>query len=155
MKKGANEMINLERARVAAKEIFEVFPVLQNDFMRRYETQADNALTPLQTHALRVMNEHDKLAMNELAQHMHMSKQQLTRFVDGLVRRGLFERVYDERNRRSIFIRLTEEGQKELEIYGEEGVEFFSRQLRELDDEEIEQLIVSLQSLNEILSKFK
>lgn len=145
----------MDKRHSAAKRIFDVWPIIQNTFMRRYEMQIDNSLTPLQIQALRMMAKNDKLAMNEISARMHMSKQQLTRFVDGLVRRGLFERIYDDNNRRSIFIQITEDGLNELRIFAEEGIEFFSFQLEELTDEEVEKVDEALVTIEEILGKLE
>lgn len=145
----------MDKRQSAAKKIFDVWPIIQNTFMRRYEMQIDNSLTPLQIQALRMMARNDKLAMNEISSRMHMSKQQLTRFVDGLVRRNLFERVYDDNNRRSIFIRITEEGLNELKIFAEEGIEFFAFQLEELSDEEVGRVEEALATIEEILGKLE
>lgn len=83
------------------------------------ESLAPLGLTPAQERMLRLVARPDKRSdvggspwrMGELASRMGIVPRSATSLVDALQRAGLVERAIDPDNRRSILVRLTEQGQ--------------------------------------------
>jgi DNA-binding MarR family transcriptional regulator len=53
--------------------------------------------------------------MSFLADEMGITKQQLTKLVNDLEAMGLVKRIHDERNRRQVYVTLTDDGRNEFE----------------------------------------
>ena len=47
--------------------------------------------------------------MTDFAENLGIKKQQATRIINNLVEKGYVQRIYDESDRRIVFIRLTQE----------------------------------------------
>lgn len=101
----------------AAEAILRLEPTYQGTISRNIRSVMDESLTHLQIQALFLLNDIGPLAMNEISNKLHMSKQHLTRFVDSLVKRGLLERFQRAGNRRTVYIRITAAGEQALENY--------------------------------------
>ncbi|QGU03194.1 HTH-type transcriptional regulator MgrA [Corynebacterium kalinowskii] len=54
-----------------------------------------------------------------------------------LEQRNLVERVRDESDRRGVFVKITEEGLRELTRVGDERTQYFAEMLRTLDQDEL------------------
>lgn len=95
----------------------------------------------------------EKLTMTMLADQLQISKQQLTKLVNDMERRGIVERIHDTENRRQVYIRITEDGRKELSDFTGEALRSFQRALDGYTPEEKERLEESFYLLNEFLEK--
>lgn len=113
------------------------------------EFERDTGLT-FQTYDVLVHLEDDPdgLRMNELADRILYSKSGLTRVVDRLERAGYVKRVVPEKDRRSIFVALTDEGRAAMEaarVHHRHGIqEHFASHLSDADFKALERAFAKL-----------
>jgi DNA-binding MarR family transcriptional regulator len=100
---------------LAVSEILKCLPIIHEKFIRSIERSEDGIFTQLQSKAMAIIASCGPLPMHEIASRMDMSKQQLTRFIDTLVQRGMLHRFNKQRDRRTIYIEATPEGREALE----------------------------------------
>ena len=67
-------------------------------------------VTLAQCHILLEVDEQERLTVGQLASRLRLDDSTLSRTIDGLVRKGLLDRVRDGDDRRVVWIRLTTEG---------------------------------------------
>ena len=76
-----------------------------------------------------------------LSEKLGYSRSTITNTADKLVKFGLVERVYDEKDRRTVRLQITEQGKEALEEAKAIGDKIYSEQYSVLTDEELEQYI--------------
>ncbi|MGG3692905.1 MarR family winged helix-turn-helix transcriptional regulator [Heyndrickxia ginsengihumi] len=76
-------------------------------------------LTVLQLFVLHTISKNPEIGLNELAEHLNLSKSKSTvsSVVDRLVNQNLLDRVASQKDRRAIVLRLTEQGKEKLQDY--------------------------------------
>lgn len=137
----------------AAQAIMIFEPVYQGVISRRIRVVSDDTLTHLQIQALYLMRDVGPLAMHQISSRLRMSKQHLTRFVDALVKKGLLERFQKENNRRTVYIRITEDGLKALDEYILYATDVITDMMEKLDDEDRSKLVAAAEEMESVLSK--
>ncbi len=73
---------------------------------------ADFGVSLVEFRCLRILNEHEQLTVNQLAQKMSLTSSRITRIIDGLVEKALVVRESGKSDRRVYLQRLTPEGKK-------------------------------------------
>lgn len=76
-----------------------------------------------------------------LSEKLGYSRSTITNTADKLVKFGLVERVYDEKDRRTVRLQITEQGKEALEEAKAIGDKIYSEQYSVLTEEELEQYI--------------
>lgn len=137
----------------AAEAMIRLEPIYQGKFSRNIRYFADETLTHLQIQALFLLRDCGPLAMHQISVRLHMSKQHLTRFIDTLVRRGILERFQMENNRRTVYIRITPEGEKLLDDYIRYAVDTFATMVDSLTEEEKNNITNAANVLLDVISK--
>jgi DNA-binding MarR family transcriptional regulator len=94
--------------------LFEIFPFFQKMLMNTVNSSSVD-LTKTQMLILFALSGDRSLHMSQVAAYIACSKEQATRAVAPLVKRGLVNRYRKEDNRKRVFISLTKEGQEFLE----------------------------------------
>ena len=61
-------------------------------------------------------NRHEGIQLKTLAHHLRMSVPSTSLLVDSMVKKGLFDRKENPRDRRSLCIRLSEEGESRFQL---------------------------------------
>ncbi len=89
--------------------------------------------------------------MSELAQEMHISKQQLTPLVYKLINNGLLIRKTDENDRRIVRIEITETGRSKVEEIIPEIKLVLMEKLKTIPKTELDELEQMLKRIHEIL----
>jgi len=82
-------------------------------FTRMTNTQLRHCCTEVtlaQCLVLLEVDEQERLTVGQLASRLRLDDSTLSRTIDGLVRKGLLDRMRDERDRRVVWIGLTKEG---------------------------------------------
>lgn len=139
----------------AVDALFAIMAPLSDMFSRRTVRCGDEYYTQLQLKALKLLKDEGPLAMNEISTALRMSKQQLTRFVDTLVKRSLMERFHKDNNRRTIYVRVTELGISEVNNFRKHMVEEQAPVLTEKASEEDKKHIAEAATLlAEMLEKY-
>jgi len=137
----------------AAEAMVRLEPIYQGKFSRNIRYFADETLTHLQIQALFLLRDRGPMAMHQISSQLHMSKQHLTRFIDTLVRRELMERFQRENNRRTVYIRITEAGLRQLEDYVKYAVDTFASLVDSLSEEEKNNLTAAANTICTVLDR--
>ncbi len=93
--------------------------------------------------------------MSELAQEMHISKQQLTPLVYKLINNGLLIRKTDENDRRIVRIEITETGRSKVEEILPEIRMALIEKLKTIPKAELDELGQMLKRIHEIIKNVK
>ncbi len=101
------------------------------------------------------MPEYPQPTMSFLAEEMGLTKQQLTKLVNDLEAMGLVKRIHDERNRRQVYVTLTDDGRNEFEEIKQAMLECTVAGLKDFSEDELEQLGDCLERLIPLLEKFR
>lgn len=101
------------------------------------------------------MPEYPQPTMSFLAEEMGITKQQLTKLVNDLEAMGLVKRIHDERNRRQVYVTLTDDGRNEFEEIKQAMLECTVAGLKDFSEDELEQLGDCLERLIPLLEKFR
>ena len=101
------------------------------------------------------MPEYPQPTMSFLAEEMGITKQQLTKLVNDLEAMGLVKRIHDERNRRQVYVTLTDDGRNEFEEIKQAMLECTVAGLKDCSEDELEQLGDCLERLIPLLEKFR
>jgi len=83
----------------------------------------------------------------ELAETIGYTKGAMTSIAEKLVKLGLAERLYDENDRRTIRLQITEEGKNAFNKAQDVGKDVFIQLFEVLNEEEIEQYLLILEKL--------
>ena len=80
---------------------------------------------------------------------------ELTKLVNDLEAMGLVKRIHDERNRRQVYVTLTDDGRNEFEEIKQAMLECTVAGLKDFSEDELEQLGDCLERLIPLLEKFR
>jgi len=94
-------------------------------------------VTPLQFYVLTEVKKDQPLAMQPLADRLHLAVSTVTRVVDKLVNKGLLIRSADEEDRRVVLLTLTEEGQKTVDQLIRDYDAFFNHLISRIPAEDL------------------
>lgn len=97
-------------AQTVLMEVLSLNPLFHRTIIRPMETCRIVDLTPTQMRTLYSLAVHDHIPMGSLAEHLDISKQQLTKVIDILVEKGYVERVVNAANRRQVVVQLSAKG---------------------------------------------
>lgn len=92
---------------------------LQDRIFARLLKDFDLEINGPQGRILFVLWKEGRLTMGEIGLRTSLANATLTSMVDRMVRKGIVERVYDETNRRHVFVSLTDKARGMMEAYGE------------------------------------
>ena len=95
------------------------------------------------------------ITMTKLAQELKVPKQQVTKLIEKLSEHQFVERVGNEQDRRSVWIRITPKASAYLDEYYLKNRVFIHMLEEQLTEEELQKLNKAAQVLNEILPKLK
>jgi len=109
-------------------------------------------ITSVQFHMIRAIAQGNSSA-SSLAECMHVSKPNISRTVDELVRNGLVCRMRDENDRRNIKLSLTKKGGVLFTDMHIKHNEILAEQFSILDDEELKELSSALRILKKIVNQ--
>lgn len=102
---------------------------------------------------LNELNGHD-LTMSELAEELDITKQQLTKLVNDLEEKELVRRIHDSKNRRQVYIRITERGAQMLADLKSRMMDSTVNALSSYTEDELAELDECLVKLGKLLEKF-
>lgn len=96
--------------REQAEEVARLYPAVYRRFAASRHALPGSDVTPRMLSVLHHLMNAGPLTAGELARHLGLSKAASTELVDRLETRGLVARMDDERDRRRVFVWLTDEG---------------------------------------------
>jgi DNA-binding MarR family transcriptional regulator len=99
-----------------SEEVFRIMPhILRGMFKRQKDILGAGKITLPQFLSLNLLHIKGLLKMNEIAKALNVSLPAATGLVDRLVSMGMVKRMYDEKDRRAIYVTLTPKGEKTIE----------------------------------------
>lgn len=117
--------------------------------------QVGSDLTNDQHFTLRYMNQVGTCTSSELAEVFDVQKSAITAIIQRLWEKGLIERTRDEKDRRVVYLTLTEKGEN-LYLQAEERIHTLVESLiTKFDESEIKQFIETFEKLNQVLINYK
>ena len=112
-------------------------------------------LNPTQRHVLFLTYEKGLRTMTELHRYTGFEKGSLTFVVDQLIEKGLVQRTGDEKDRRKVYVSLTDFGKKETAIHSDEVSRFIQNKLDRLPADDRKHFFKAVQKLVEISEKLE
>ncbi len=112
-------------------------------------------ITPSQINALLVLYFHDNLTMGRLSQEIYLAESAATRLVNRLVNLNLVKRRGDDKDRRVVRVALTSYGRQLSSLVFERRSFRFNNLAQNLNAEERENLIVSLQAVMRVFEQLE
>jgi DNA-binding MarR family transcriptional regulator len=117
--------------------------------------QIGSDLTNDQHFTLRYINQVGTCTSSELAEVFDVQKSAITAIIQRLWEKGLIQRTRDEKDRRVVYLTLTDKG-KELYDKAEERIHNLVESLiTKFDHSEIQQFIETFEKLNQVLINIK
>ena len=110
--------------------------------------------TPGQLSLLRVLVEHERCMMQEIAEHLAVTPSTATALVKRLVTSGYVERSRDDADWRTVWIRATEQGREAFALYNEVQLMALKRRLELLNEDEREDIRRALPALKHLIEVY-
>ena len=104
-------------AKSAADEIGRLYPAVYRRFHVSRRPVGDSDLTPRMLGVLHHLSAGGPLTLGELATHLGLSKATATELVTRIQQRGLVDRMRDERDRRRVYVWLTDRGRQRADSH--------------------------------------
>lgn len=82
-----------------------------------------------------------KLSIKEIAGNLGVTSSAVTQMINGLVKRGIVERIVDAKDRRVMMVRFSKKGKKQVENFKKVHLMKVNNLLQSLNDEELDQLL--------------
>ena len=114
-----------------------------------------SSITPDQFNLMNVINTTEHCTSSFLAKALNVKKSSITAIVNRLTDKGLIKREFNEKDKREVFLELTEEGQNKLSEEKEEILEILKPLRNNLTVEEIEKLNLYLSMIDTQLNLVK
>ena len=136
------------------------FTTLVPVFMRmvkqiQYEILEGKDISSVHLQIMFILKHNGRLNMSKLGKMIMVPKPNVTVFIDKLIALGFVEREYNESDRRTVFVNLTEEGRKYLTGYFEEMKKYFKELIKNYSiDDQVHLKSISV-NLNYFIDKFK
>lgn len=134
------------------EELMDYLPLLLRALFQYNKSENSISLPPLQLRVLVVLQRLGALSMSDMAEHLSIQRQQLTKIIDALEEKHLVTRKENIDNRRMLIIEATEQGELLLKKFIHRKSELVRQFFEKLSNEE--RLIV-LQSISIMESHLK
>ncbi|OJU52129.1 MAG: hypothetical protein BGN96_07470 [Bacteroidales bacterium 45-6] len=126
-----------------------ILPILGKIFMKG--VRAKTSYPPHVIFVMGALTHHGKLTMTGIGNHLSVPKPQVTTLIDRLIAEELVERLNDEKDRRIIYIQLTEKGKGRFKEIKSLMSESMKSALSELEEEMLDKLLLSSDAVCEAL----
>jgi DNA-binding MarR family transcriptional regulator len=117
--------------------------------------QIGSDLTNDQHFTLRYINQVGTCTSSELAEVFDVQKSAITAIIQRLWEKGLIERTRDEKDRRVVYLTLTEKGQDLYEKCEQRIHDIVESLITQFEEAEIKQFLDTFEKLNQILINYK
>lgn len=118
---------------------------------RQLRQTADIDLSPTQASVLATVSAHGPVSLGELAELERVASPTITKAIGLLHDKGLVSKATDPDDRRFVRVALTPQGEALLERNRARKNAWLARRLRELDPEEIDQLVAATALLERLV----
>lgn len=134
-----------------ARRLGEVLPAVMRLLRQRVsQVGLPDGLTLPQLMVLRALTAGEEIQPGELARHCMMSGASVTGTVDGLVQKGFVDRRHDDRDRRTVRLRLTPAGRAAIERATDLMLPVLHDLIRHLPPDRQERLLLALDDLDSL-----
>lgn len=133
--------------------LLSLVPLFYRNFMLPGEFSSQRHMPPSHTQVLLLLHEKDTLTVSEIGKRLAISRPNMTPLLNKLIQEELIERHYSEKDRRVILISLTEEGKSLVGQYQQFILNKLQEHFQTLSEDEREQLIHSLQTIQHLIMK--
>jgi len=130
-----------------------IFRLIRKKIAKTAINNLDFNITPLQLEIMMVLEEDGTLHVSEIGERLQIARAQMTKLIDKLVCLNLIERQDDLLDRRSINIKLTDQGKLLLKEQKSMITRAANEIISSLSHEDLERLSVSIRNLRDILLK--
>lgn len=138
------------------EDIFSVMPVFSKMILSvGDEILKERGITTTHIKVMYIVKKHKKINITELGKMLSSPKPNVTSWTNKLVVMNLVQRVFNENDRRIIYISLTDEGEKFMQFYKEALMKSFEEKLWKLDDEDLKLFKGTLDNMRKLVDKIK
>ena len=114
---------------------------------------AELRATPGQLSLLRVLVEHERCTMQELADHLAVAPSTATAMVKRLLAQGYVERSHDDINWRTVWVKPTELGRLAVHVFDQARLNSLRRRLDRLSEAERASILAALPALQHLVEE--
>ncbi|OLB33632.1 MAG: hypothetical protein AUH05_17195 [Ktedonobacter sp. 13_2_20CM_53_11] len=107
--------------------------------------------TPGQITLLGVLIEHERCTMQELAEHLAVTPSTVTAMVKRLLAQGYVERIRDEADWRTVWVKPTEKGRSAVAVFDRASLASLQSRMKRLSQEEYCALHAALPALRHLI----
>ena len=150
-----NEVINLERF-----ELEKYISRLQQSFystMKKLGPELsehlEEGLTSEQFFVLKLLNNRSRVTASELAEEFRVKPSAITAMVDRMLKNDFVTRERDEKDRRVVYISISEKGKKTFEKSDHTRIKIMERYMAKLDPIDLENLVSGFEKLAAIVQE--
>lgn len=146
-----------EAIRIVLEDLFDLQPLMLN---RSMGIAQNENFSPVQLYVLFTLlyvlftlQCRGEMTLADCCRQTLISKQQLSKLIDGLVTRGIVARKPNPSNRRSILISISSQGSVILQEYKEKQIRHLTPYFAQLSEDELATLHRSFQDITQIMRK--
>jgi MarR family transcriptional regulator, organic hydroperoxide resistance regulator len=110
----------------------------------------EEGLTGDQFFILRIIEKKGRVISSELAEEFRVKPSAITAMIDRMIKNDFVTRERDEKDRRVVYIKMTEKGTHSLEKSEKKRIEIIERYMSQLEKEELESLVSIYEKLAKI-----
>src|SRR5438105_13695752 len=116
-----------------------------------WQDVSELSATPGQITLLGVLVEHERCMMQELAEHLAVTPSTVTAMVKRLLAQGYVERIRDEADWRTVWVKPTEKGRSAVAVFDRASLASLQRRMKRLSQEEYRALHAALPALRHLI----
>lgn len=131
------------------ENLISIHPLLSKTFTRSLRSKSN--LNPGSLYVLGVLTRHGKLSMSDIGCKLSMPKPHITALVDKLIAEEMVERLFDTKDRRIVYVQITEKGIKDFNAIKIEISQEIREKLQFLDAEKLEAFSISSKQVKDNL----
>ncbi|MBO9129767.1 MarR family transcriptional regulator [Bacillus sp. 165] len=135
------------------EHMLSVTPFFNRKFMLTGESVSLKHMPLSHIQVLLLVNELGRLTVSDIGSRLSISRPNMTPLLNKLIEEGYVERQYSEKDRRVIWIILTEKGEIFIQKHKQLIAEKLKEQILTLSESELETLTISLRNIKSIFSK--
>ncbi|MEQ6376085.1 MarR family transcriptional regulator [Bacillaceae bacterium S4-13-56] len=135
--------------------LLDILPLLRNKLISPSEAVKDTKLNPTQFFILLSLNDHGKRPTTELGKKLSILKSNVSPLINGLLEQGYVERSYSEKDRRVIYIDITQKGRDFVKDRKQKMQEKVRNELTFLEEDDRNKLEEAVHVVHTILSKME
>ncbi|KOF57578.1 MULTISPECIES: MarR family winged helix-turn-helix transcriptional regulator [Clostridium] len=137
-------------------DIFSVMPVFSKIILNVGDkVLKENGIAVAHIKVIYMVKRYKKINITDLGKALSSPKSNVTSWTNKLVKMGFVQRVFDEKDRRVIYIKLTDKGEAFFQFYEEALRKSFEEKLWKLSDEDLKLFKDTLDNMRKLVDKIK